>query len=77
MQEQLQIEIEDEQQQPLYPSPEKQEDESRGNRIAIYVAYLGRFLCFCPYHIVSFEEEEEKEEEEADQVRHRRLLNKH
>ena len=53
MQEQLQIEIEDEQQQPLYPSPEKQEDESRGNRIAIYVAYLGRFSCFCPCHIIS------------------------
>ncbi|PLB36926.1 MFS transporter [Aspergillus candidus] len=53
MQEQLEIEIEDEQQQPLYPSPEKADDEARGDRVAIYVAYLGAFLTSTDNSIVT------------------------
>lgn len=60
MQEQLEIEIEDEQQQPLYPSPEKADDEARGDRVAIYVAYLGRFSHFIRTLLTLIELKEKK-----------------
>lgn len=67
MPEQLQLE-----EAPLYPSPEeKGEDNARGDRIAIYVAYLGRFYTDILFTsgLILGEEDEEKENADPKQTK--------